>query len=510
MTEKELNNLLYEAIGSLCKCISYISKSTFYGIKRLNKVKNVVFLIVSFIVTLVGYMLKDKILNYGDVPIYIRFFLYYMLLFSPVEYLIFLGNYTNRNIEKYKKIFQEIDFKGRNGKFPIFVAREMQGKKVIYIFKSNIPLQEWKNAKERLEQALNCNILRFMVGKKDKKIIKLITVPSECVIPEKLDWDKKYLDEKESILTIGVGAVDVIKIDLDKTPHVLVAGETGSGKSVILKNMAGQMVEKGSRIYMMDFKGGVEFGKKYDRLGEVVTDRNRAVKILDELLQENEYRLSVFRDLEVNNITEYNEKTGQNLCRIGIFADEVAEMLDKKGVPKAEREVYEQITARLSSLARRSRASGINLILGIQRPDANVLVGQIKNNIPVRICGRFADKPASEIVLGNSMAVDLPDIKGRFLFRLGNETIEFQAFYYNVKMMGDVSIESGEMLTKASKYKNLEETKVRLQEPVQEPEKTEIKYSLGDNYEDGFITWSVDDKEKKERIALNFDFEESE
>ena len=86
-------------------------------------------------------------------------------------------------------------------------------------------------------------------------------------------------------------------------------------------------------------------------------------------------------------------------------------------------------------MARLSRATGINLFLGVQRPDANVLTGQIKNNIPVRMCGRFADKAASEIVLNTTAATALPDIKGRFLYLMGNELLEFQAYYFDDETM---------------------------------------------------------------------------
>ena len=68
-------------------------------------------------------------------------------------------------------------------------------------------------------------------------------------------------------------------------------------------------------------------------------------------------------------------------------------------------------------------ATGINRFLGVQRPDANVLTCQIKNNIPIRICGRFADTSASEIILNSTAAINLRDIKGRFLYLQGNELI---------------------------------------------------------------------------------------
>ena len=210
---------------------------------------------------------------------------------------------------------------------------------------------------------------------------------------------------------------------------------------------------------MIDFKGGVEFGKVYEKYGEVITDRKRALTILSNLVKENEARLKLFRELEVKNLKEYNTKTGNDLARIGVFIDEIAEMLDKKGVSKEDKPIFEQLEAYLSTLARLSRATGINLFLGVQRPDANVLTGQIKNNVPVRISGRFADKTASEIVLGNTAACNLPDVKGRFLYKVGNETIEFQSFYFDdEKDLQDIELNYGKMLVmKESKGKKVEE-----------------------------------------------------
>jgi len=197
----------------------------------------------------------------------------------------------------------------------------------------------------------------------------------------------------------------------------------------------------------LDFKGGVEFGKAYERFGEVVTNRKRAIDVLQELCDENEQRLMLFRDMEVKNLPEYNKKTDSNLCRIGVFCDEIAEMMDKTGANKQDKEEIEKLQGLISTLARLSRATGINLFLGMQRPDANVLNGQIKNNIPIRICGRFADRAASEIVLGNSDAMFLPDVKGRFLFRMGNLTEQFQAYWFDdsLHMHSDVPV-VGEML----------------------------------------------------------------
>lgn len=87
----------------------------------------------------------------------------------------------------------------------------------------------------------------------------------------------------------------------------------------------------------------------------------------------------------------------------------------------------------------------------MQRPDANVLTGQIKITFPYVYMWTFADKSASEIVLNSTAAINLPDIKGRFLYLQGNELIEFQAYYFDDETMLDESVEvlPGSMLTES-------------------------------------------------------------
>lgn len=379
-----------------------------------------------------------QLVSAAEMPEWAKTAIFYLLLLVPVWYLLILGWIQDMLQGRYEKEFAAIGFKDREGKFPILVKKINDKKglkksrkyKEIFIFKSNLPMGDWIAAQKKIETAMNRNIIRFMEGG-SKKICKIVTVPPECKIPQRMDWSDSKIQKEDGLIVLGEGALETIQFNLNRTPHVLAAGETGSGKSVILRACLWQLVKKGARVYMIDFKGGVEFGKRYEKYGEVITQRQRALEVLQELCRENEKRLALFREMEAKNLPEYNRKTGKNLCRIGVFCDEIAEMLDKKGSSKEDKEIMEKLEGLVSSLARLSRATGINLFLGVQRPDANVLTGQIKNNVPVRICGRFADKPASEIVLGNTDAVYLPDIKGRFLFRLGNVTEEFQAYYFD-------------------------------------------------------------------------------
>ncbi len=457
--------------------IKSIFSSFYWGIRKI--IKNPVYMIGLAVVIAISLYVNftTKLWQENDLPVFIKKVLFYNNRILAVWYICCIGAMKNKFAKNYETSLERIGFIGKDGKHPHFIKKEKMGKKEKLVFSSNIPLVEWKAALPRIETALDCNVL-FATNGKSKRVVELITIPSECQIPDMLEWRDIYC-KRPGIITIGQSAVDSIDFDLDRTPHVLVAGETGSGKSVILCCMLWQTIKQGCKIFMFDFKGGVEFGKQYERYGEVVTTRERALEVLDMLLAENEARLKLFREMEVKNLTQYNKKTNQNLCRICLFSDEIAQMLDKKGVNKNEKAIYEQIEGRLSTLARLSRATGINLFLGVQRPDANILTGQIKNNIPVRICGRFADKSASDIVLGSTDAVNLPDIKGRFLFKIGNELLEFQSYYFKDKiMMKNIGVSVGNMLIEDNNAPNFDDaavkaTQLKTKTPVKKEHKVE-------------------------------------
>ena len=117
-----------------------------------------------------------------------------------------------------------------------------------------------------------------------------------------------------------------------------------------------------------------------------------------------------------------------------IFAcDEIAEVLDKTGMDNARKKQIGQLETKLSTIARQGRAFGIHLILATQRPDADILNGQIRNNLDCRICGR-ADAILSQIILGNSDAAEkIPKhARGRFLLHDGTL---FQAYWFDEAQM---------------------------------------------------------------------------
>ena len=115
--------------------------------------------------------------------------------------------------------------------------------------------------------------------------------------------------------------------------------------------------------------------------------------------------------------------------RIIFCCDEVAQLLDLKGAEKEKKEQIKQITYYFNTIARMGRAVGIHLILATQRPDADIVTGQIKSNISYRICGR-ADKVLSTIILDVGDAADkVPkNIPGIFL---NHDGVLFKSYLYN-------------------------------------------------------------------------------
>ena len=133
----------------------------------------------------------------------------------------------------------------------------------------------------------------------------------------------------------------------------------------------------------------------------------------------------MFRECGVESLNDYNKVALIPLERKIIFIDELAELLSVRDKEKS-RILYDNI----ETLTRLSRSVGIHLIMGIQRPDSTIITGQIKSNVAYRVCGHFADKEPSRIMLGNDKASTIPNIKGRFVVK-DNQFYEVQSFYFD-------------------------------------------------------------------------------
>lgn len=291
-----------------------------------------------------------------------------------------------------------------------------------------IPLKVWKDKQAAIETALDITIFKIK-NESGKSRVRLYVVPAVSDLPGMIQWQDEYLSQQSFVLSLGESFTGPVTVDLAKIPHILLGGATGSGKSVLLKLLLMQARKKGAEVCIADFKGGVDFPTIWHKQCRMCFEEQSTLELLTELTEELERRKQLLTASGQPNIDRYNETTGEKLKRFIFACDEVAEMLDKTGLTKDQKEIVSKIESRLSMIARQGRAFGIHLILATQRPDANILSGQIKNNLNIRICGR-ADHVLSQIILDSTEAADqIPDdAQGRFITQDGTV---FQAYWFD-------------------------------------------------------------------------------
>ncbi len=213
---------------------------------------------------------------------------------------------------------------------------------------------------------------------------------------------------------------DIIFCNLDKMPHVLVAGSTGSGKSVCLNTMLLSMCYKAGpedlRLILVDPKM-VEFatynGLPHLLIPEVIIGKDMTINALDWAIKEMERRYALFAKNHVVNINEFNRlemvksKKESKLPFIVIVVDELADLM-----LEAKREIED----RIAKLAAKARAAGIHLVLATQRPSVDVITGTVKANLPSRIAFALTNYMDSKTVLDGGGAEKLLG-KGDMLFK---------------------------------------------------------------------------------------------
>lgn len=335
-----------------------------------------------------------------------------------------------------KEGLQKVGLVNHAGEAPALIAkRQDRGNPRLTIWEFDpcgIPLGEWEDKQARIETALDITIAK-MTWAEGRKLIRVYAVPAKSDFPALLPWKDKYLSPECFVLVLGESLTGAVTVNLANIPHILLGGSTGSGKSVLLKLLLMQSLRKGAEVYIADFKGGVDFPKVWHQKCRMCFNEEDLLYTLGQLVAVLEYRKGRLAETGCKDLDTHNEVTGESLPRIVFACDEVAEMLDKTGRSKESKEVLAQIENKLATLSRLGQAFGIHLILATQRPDANILPGQIKNNLDFRVCGR-ADNVLSQIILDNTSAADqIPkDARGRFI--TGDGTV-FQAYLLDEKQL---------------------------------------------------------------------------
>jgi len=218
-------------------------------------------------------------------------------------------------------------------------------------------------------------------------------------------------------LTLGLNVSGVpIIADLARMPHLLIAGTTGSGKSVCIASLISCLAMNNSpenlRIAILDPKMVelLRFNGLPHLLGKVETDVERMLGVLAWAIKEMEDRYRKLESVNARDLDSYNLKmanrTGEHLPKIVIFIDELADLMQT---------APDQTEAYLVRLAQMARATGIHLIVATQRPSTDIITGLIKANFPARISFMMASSVDSRVILDTNGAETLMG-RGDMLF----------------------------------------------------------------------------------------------
>jgi len=277
---------------------------------------------------------------------------------------------------------------------------------------ANVKVSKILNLQDDLAMALSAETIRIQAPIPGKDVVG-IEIPNETVetiyLRELLD--DKLFKNASSPLTIALGKDIVGKpfvTDLKKLPHLLIAGTTGSGKSVGINAMILSLLYKNSpdqlRLLMIDPKM-LEFSIYNDiphLLTPVITKPKQAIVALNNMVAEMERRYELMAESRTKNIENYNEKVkkegGEHFPYIVVVIDELADLMMTSG---------KDVEISIARLAQKSRACGIHLIVATQRPSVDVVTGLIKANLPSRISYRVGQKVDSKIILDQMGAESL-------------------------------------------------------------------------------------------------------
>lgn len=277
---------------------------------------------------------------------------------------------------------------------------------------ANIKVSKILGLQDDLAMALRAQTIRIQAPIPGKDVVG-IEIPNKTVetiyIREMLE--SKLFQEAASPLTLILGK-DIVGnpfiTDLKKLPHLLIAGTTGSGKSVGINSMILSLLYKNSpdqlRLLMIDPKM-LEFSVYNDiphLLTPVITKPKEAIAALNNMVSEMERRYQLMSETRTKNIENFNEKAKSEkrepLPYIVVIIDELADLMMTSG---------KDVEYSIARLAQMARASGIHLIVATQRPSVDVVTGLIKANLPSRISYKVGQKIDSKIILDGMGAESL-------------------------------------------------------------------------------------------------------
>lgn len=299
-------------------------------------------------------------------------------------------------------------------------------RKKLILSSDGVGIGHYQKRASDIEAAFNARVESIRVGRMPKFVeITLTTraIPTLCYYHKM----KELLTNSYSFL-VGEGLNGVIVKSIWDFPggHLLIAGTSGGGKSNWFKATLLSLLETSphAEFFLLDFKGGVEFAPfgKFPNVS-VEKDMEGALRKLRMVVSEMNRRFEHLQQVERAAIVP--DKDGMN--HLFVAVDEASLLYGKVARTDLHFESVAEARQLTNDIAKRGRAASISLILATQKITKETIGTSIQENITGRICFRMNTLQGSMVVLGNKLAMELPDVPGRAFWQCGNEQVEVQA-----------------------------------------------------------------------------------
>ncbi len=311
-----------------------------------------------------------------------------------------------------------------DGKYPA-------SQEVIRIQAAGYGPSDYSKYAEHISARLNQPVREIRKPSADRSILEVVLKRS--YLPGLLRYSELPLgDLKPGEFFLGKSDDRFEKISLKQMVHMLVAGQTGAGKTQFLRQFIATVLSQSreSFVALIDMKGGIDFQAFLEVPNfKLVSKYTDAESLLAEVINLFEARKELlllrkktnWSELTLKELEHEPSMKGRPIGPVVVVVDELAE-LTKRAI---ERSSKSPLQSQLATLARLSRFAGIHLVLGTQRPDKSTLDMQSKDNLPTRICFSVPSVTASTLVVGDMSASTLGNLPGRAICQTtGSQVIQ--------------------------------------------------------------------------------------
>ncbi|MBF0361163.1 MAG: hypothetical protein HQK49_09135 [Oligoflexia bacterium] len=305
----------------------------------------------------------------------------------------------------------------------IDVIDESEERTKVLISNHGVGLKNFESRRDDLEASL---------GEKIEAITNEISPRVTTIVFNRSNLPKliKYKDFSGVALAkdnfvVGKSNNGIVTQSITELPHMLIAGSTGSGKSIFFKQAIMTLMKSCDhvQVFLLDLKSGIEM-QDFSKFPNttIVKDISSAVVVLNKIKSEMDRRFSY---LEKNGYREIIPERDK-MDRILVCIDECSVLYAKRNNRFNPKDLSVEAVAITDSLAKLSRASAMNLILATQKVSKDTIDTHIQENISGKLCFKTNTLQGSLTVLGNGSACNLPDHPGRAIWHVGNKYIEVQ------------------------------------------------------------------------------------